>query len=88
MESIKIILGGIGFIVFGIACFILHNYRRINEITDFYEPKKPLLIGNTYEVTFNVPVKYDYNIILFEKAQDGVAVELKEIPIKVRSKTE
>lgn len=59
-----------------------------NETTDFSESKKVFLVDDTYEVIFNVPMKYEYKIILFETAQDGVSVALQEIPIKSGNRTD
>ena len=61
-------------------CF--NNPIRSDKIIDFSESKKVSLVDDTYEVIFNVPMEYEYKIILFETAQDGVSVALQEIPIK------
>lgn len=67
-------------------CF--NSPNNSDEITDFSESKKVLLVDDTYEVIFNVPMKYEYKIVLFETAQDRVSVALQEITIKPDNRTD
>lgn len=70
----------------------VENFNKRNRLSaecsatissTFNESKKVIVNGDSYEVVFNVPLKYDYKVYLFEMAGDGVGVELITIPIQI-----